>query len=357
MPLKLLLVSTPIGPLGSGLGGGVELTLHNIAKELLRRGHTLKIVAPEGSYLEGMPIVEIAGELQMSAQNQQRTDPILVPCNSVLANMWDYAGEVELDWDLIVNFGYDWLPLYLTPFFKRPIAHLISMGSLMDAMDLAIERVANKFPGTIGVHGKTQAATFPFAEKCRCLINGMDLSIYQFCDRPGSNLAWVGRIAPEKGLEDAVAAAKITGITLKIFGLKQNESYWQQICQQYPDAPIEYAGFLTTSELQRELGKSRALLVTPRWVEAYPNVALEALACGVPLIAYRRGGLTEIIREGKTGFLVEPDSIDGLVSAIQRIDELDRAACRAAAEAEYSMEAMGDRMEQWFADIQKSAIS
>ncbi|WP_339377992.1 glycosyltransferase family 4 protein [Calothrix sp. NIES-2100] len=344
-------MSTPIGALGSGLGGGVELTLSNIAQEMLRRGNKLEIVAPFGSVSSSLPIREIPGELQIPAQNQNRTEPIFIPKNSVLANMWDYARQVQANYDLIVNFAYDWLPLYLTPFFNTPIAHLISMGSLTDTMDHIIEQVANHFPGTIGVHGKTQAATFTFADKCRCLVNGMDLSLYQFCSQPGSHLAWVGRIAPEKGIEDAVAAAKITGIPLKIFGLIQDVPYWEKICQDYPDAPIEYRGFLPTHELQQELGQCRALLVTPRWIEAYPNVALEALACGVPLISYRRGGLTEIVQEGKTGFLVEPDSVQGLVEAIHRLDETDRQACRQQAETTYSVSAMGDRMEQWFEDI------
>lgn len=151
---------------------------------------------------------------------------------------------------------------------------------------------------------------------------------HPFCSQPGSYLAWVGRIAPEKGLEDGVAAAKIAGMPMKIFGLKQDVPYWEQICQEYPDAPIEYRGFLPTHELQQELGQCKALLITPRWIEAYPNVALEALACGVPLISYRRGGLTEIVQEGKTGFLVEPDSVQGLVEAIKHLDEIDRQACR-----------------------------
>ncbi len=342
------MLSTPVGAIGSGVGGGVELTLSNIAQEMIRRGHTLKIVAPSGSIVKNVPVVEISGEVQTPAQTQTRDEPIILPQNSVLANMWDYAHQVQTDYDLIVNFAYDWLPLYLTPFFSCPIAHLISMGSLTDAMDGILEQVATKFPGTIGVHSLTQAQTFTFAEECRCLANGMDLSIYQFCAEMGDSLAWVGRIAPEKALEDAVAAAKITGITLKIFGFKQNEQYWQEILQKYPDAPIEYVGFLPTEQLQQELGKCRALLVTPRWVEAFGNVAIEALACGVPVIAYRRGGLTEIVKDGETGFLVEPDSVDGLVNAIAQLDKIDRRACRQQAEVEYSQEAMGDRTEQWF---------
>jgi len=352
--LKLLFLSTPIGPLGSGIGGGVELTLKNIAQEMLKRGHHVTVVAPRGSVLEGIPVVEIAGELQIPAQTQSRTDAITIAKDSVLANMWDYARQAQADYDVMVNFSYDWLPFYLTPFFSCAIAHLVSMGSLSDVMDEVIEKVAIQFPGTIGVHSRTQAETFSFADRCRSLGNGMDLSLYQFCAQPGSWLASVGRIAPEKGIEDAVAAAQMTGMPLKVLGLMQHPQYWQQICQDYPEAPIEYLGFLPTTELQQVLRQCRALLVTPRWVEAFGNVVIEALACGVPVIAYRRGGPAEIVEDGKTGFIVEPDSVDGLVAAIARLDEIDRRACRHQAEANYSLQALGDRMEQWFWDILRS---
>ena len=178
--LNLLFISSPVGSLGSGMGGGVELTVKNIAQEMLKRGHSLKIVAPEGSILGTLPIIAIAGEFQTSAQTQPRNDLIMMPHNSVLANMWDYAREVQADYDLIVNFAYDWLPFYLSSFFTCPIAHLISMGSLTDAMDQIIAQVASKFPKNIAFHSRIQAATFSFGNQHRCLGNGFDLSLYNF---------------------------------------------------------------------------------------------------------------------------------------------------------------------------------
>lgn len=350
-PLKILLLSTSVGALGSGLGGGVELTLQNIARSLVDRHHSIVVVAPEGSTLESIPLVTIAGNLQITAQSQDRNALVTLPQNSVLGNMWDYARTVQQDYDLILNFAYDWLPFYLTPFFNCPIAHLVSMGSLTDAMDHVIERVANQFPGTIAVHSLAQAETFPFKECCFNLKNGFDLSTYQFCETPKNQLAWVGRIAPEKGLEDAVAAVQQAGISLRIWGVIQDEAYWQKIQNDYPNAPIQYGGFLSTSDLQKALGESKALLMTPHWIEAFGNVAIEALACGVPVIAYRRGGPAEIVQNGKTGWLVTPDSVEGLVSAIARIDEIDRATCRREAQIEYSLAAMGDRLETWFERI------
>ncbi|MBW4442124.1 MAG: glycosyltransferase family 4 protein [Plectolyngbya sp. WJT66-NPBG17] len=345
--LKLLLISTPVGAIGSGLGGGVELTLTNIARSLIALNHSVTVVAPEGSVLDGIPLVSIAGNLQVTAQSQGRETLITLPANSVLGNFWNYARQVQHDYDVLINFAYDWLPFYLTPFFERPIAHLVSMGSLTDAMDQAISQVAEQFPTTIAVHSLAQAETFSFRDRCFNLKNGFDLSQYQFNPTSKNHLAWVGRIAPEKGLEDAVAAVQKVRIPLKIWGVIQDESYWNHIQTNYPNAPIEYCGFLSTQDLQQALGEARALLMTPHWIEAFGNVAIEALACGVPVIAYRRGGPAEIVQDGKTGWLVEPDHVDGLVEAISKLDQIDRTNCRLDAEREYSLEAMGDRLEIW----------
>lgn len=355
--LRLLFLSTPVAPLGTGLGGGVELTLYNLAMEMTRRGHRVQIVAPQGSHLPelgdaaSMAIAQIPGKLQTSAQTQHYTDPITLPPESVLGNMWDYARQVQHDFDVLVNFAYDWLPLYLTPFFQRPVAHLISMGSLSAAMDAAIQQIARTFPGTLAAHSHVQADTFPDAGGFRVLGNGLDLSRYEFCAEPENRLGWVGRLAPEKGLEDAIALAAQTQIPLSVWGAMPDPVYWEQIQQRYPNAPVEYRGFLSTDELQQDLGRCRALVMTPKWVEAFGNVAVEALACGVPVIAYRRGGPSEIVTDGETGWLVEPDQVAELVRAVGKLGQIDRAACRRRAEAHYSMQAMGDRTEQWFRDL------
>jgi len=349
--LNLLFLSTPVGPLGSGLGGGVELTLKNIARSLADRGHSITVVAPAGSVLDGLTVIEIPGELQITAQSEGRDAWVVMPGNPVLAGMWEYTRQVQQQYDLILNFAYDWLPFYLTPFLTCPVAHLVSMGSLTDAMDQAIGQVVQQFPHAIAVHSRAQAETFSFAAQCRVVSNGFDFSQYTFCPIPDNVLGWMGRLAPEKGLEDAVVVAEKTGIPLKIWGVMQDVAYWQNICDQYPNAPVSYEGFLPTDELHHELGKCRALLMTPRWVEAFGNVAIEALACGVPVIAYARGGPSEIIQSGKTGWLVEPDSVAEMAKAVSQVDQIDRFVCRQFVEAEYSLSAMGDRLEQWFLDI------
>ncbi|AMW26731.1 glycosyltransferase family 4 protein [Limnospira platensis] len=348
---KLLFISTPVGPLGSGLGGGVELTLLNMAKALKSRGHDITVVAPSGSVLESLSIIEIPGELQPIAQNQDRDSLITIPENSVLGNMWEYGRQVQTNYHAIVNCAFDWLPFYLTPFFDTPIAHWVSMASLISALDQIVGQVMKQFPGTVGFHSHTQAATFGSDLDYACLGSGLEMERYQFCEQPHQQLAWMGRISPEKGLEDAVAAAAQTGIPLEIFGKIQDDQYWQNILNTYPNAPLNYRGFLKTDELQQGLRQCRGLLMTHRWVEAFGNVAIEALACGVPVISYRRGGPAEIVRDGETGWLVEPDSVTGLVDAIAKLEQIDRRQCRALAEKEYSLVALGDRLETWLSDV------
>ncbi|MDJ1169010.1 glycosyltransferase family 4 protein [Roseofilum sp. BLCC_M154] len=349
--MKLLFISSPVSSLNSGRLGGVALNLKTIATEMSQRGHQIQIIAPTDSTIASLPIKEIPGELQPLIPEPTYNDPVIIPNNSVLANMWDYAHQVQADYDLIIDFGYEWLPFYLSPFFKCPVLHYVCIGSWTGVMDRAIERVAHLCPGTLGAHTKAQAATYSVAESFRILGGAIDLTQYQFCPEPGNSLAWAGRISAEKGLEDAVAAAQKIGIHLQVFGYLQDPEYWQQICQDYPQASLEYMGFLPTQDFQSKLGKCRALLMTHKWVEAFGRVALEALACGVPVISYRRGGPSEIVVDGQTGWLVEPDNLDELVRAIKNINKIDRHQCRQRAETEYSLPGFGDRLEQWFQDV------
>lgn len=353
--MRLLFVFSPVYPFledpSVGLGG-VELNLCNIAKEMICRKHQLQIVSPAGSTDRSFPIKEVEGELQPSfTPKTEHVNPAIIPHNSVLANMWDYARQVQDDYDLIINFSHEWLPFYLSPFFSCPILHYVCVGASILAIDRQIEQIAHLCPGTLGTHTRAQASTYSVPDSFRILGGAVDINQYEFCPEPKNSFAWAGRISPEKGLEDVFAVASATGINLKIFGRMQEREYWEQVCQDYPNAPIEYMGFLPTQKFQSELGKCRALLMTHKWVEAFGRVAIEALACGVPVISYRRGGPAEIVVDGENGWLVEPDHLDELIGAMKRIDQIDRHLCRQRAEVEYSLPALGDRLEQWFQDV------
>jgi UDP-glucose:tetrahydrobiopterin glucosyltransferase len=348
---RILIISTPVGPLGSGTGGGVELTLHSLVLGLTGRGHRVEVLAPERSLHVGAVVHQIPGALQPSAHTADRDSMVEVPADGVLAAMCEWARAHQGEFDVILNLAYDWLPFYLTPFFTTtPLTHLVSMATLTDAMDDVITRAAALRPRNVAMHSQAQAATFPtLAGQVPIIGSGIAVERYDMhiaADEP-RHLGFIGRISPEKGLDDVVAAAAAAGLPLKVWGLMQDQAVWDAAIAAHPDAEVRYEGFLPTDELQAAIGGCAAIVMAPKWVEAFGNVAIEAMATGVPVISYRRGGPAEIIDDGKTGFLVQPDDVGGLVAAIGRIDELDRVECRQRVEEQYSIQAFAMRVEQW----------
>ncbi len=348
---RILIISTPVGPLGSGEGGGVELTLHSLVLGLTGRGHQVEVLAPAQSLHVGAVVHQIPGALQPSAHTADRDTLVSIPADGVLAAMCEWARVHQDEFDVILNLAYDWLPFYLTPFFvTTPLAHLVSMATLSDVMDDAITRAAELRPRNVAMHSQAQADTFPTLSQLVPVIgSGVAVERYDMhivADEP-RYIGFIGRISPEKGLDDVVAVAEATGLPLKVWGLMQDPSVWDAAITAHPRANVSYEGFLPTDELQAAIGGCAAIVMAPKWVEAFGNVAIEAMATGVPVISYRRGGPAEIIADGKTGFLVEPDDVDGLIAAVSNIDELDRVECRQRVEEEFSIPALAARVEQW----------
>jgi len=177
--------------------------------------------------------------------------------------------------------------------------------------------------------------------------NGFNLDNYIFQDSVKGPLAWVGRVAPEKGLEDAVYVANQLGEKLKVWGFIEDETYALKIEKSFPQGAIDWMGFLSTNELQEELGKCRALLNTPKWNEAFGNVVVEALACGVPVIAYKRGGPSEIIKHGQTGYLADPDDKKNMLSYVEIIEKIKRHKCREWVEKNASADIFANKVVNW----------
>ena len=351
--MRVLVVSTPVGRLGSGRGGGVEHTAGMIIAGLLARGHAVTVLAAEGSELSpacaGARLWEERGADQPSWQHCPREAPISIPADALLPRLWSRALAQQAAFDRILNLAYDWLPFWLTPHLATPLCHLVSMGSVAEVMDAAIEAVSAWNPDRLAFHTAAQAADFRLAAPPHLVGNGFDLDRYHppAPEQVEPVLGWAGRIAPEKGLEDAARVAARLGLPLRVWGLRENEDYAAAVEKAVPAGTIRWCGFQPTERLQAELGHCRVFLNTPRWNEAFGNVVVEAMACGVPVATYARGGPGELVREGVNGALATPDDLEALAAAVQRAGQLDRAGCRAWAETHHSPEAFTARIEAW----------
>ncbi len=349
--MRIVLISTPIGFLGSGKGGGVELTLNSLVSGLLSLGHSVEVVAPKNSKLdksnENAKLHLVDGEDQISWQHQNYNSPVSIPDNSLLAAMLEKGLDISKGADVLLNMSYDWLPIWMTLNSEIPIAHIISMGSESSVIRNLISKVYTKHPYNFAFHSKIQADDYPFIKKPTIIGNGFNLDNYTFQDSVKGPLAWVGRVAPEKGLEDAVYVADELGEKLNVWGVIEDESYASKIEKSFPRGTIDWMGFLTTDELQKELGKCRVLLNTPKWNEAYGNVVVEALACGVPVIAYKRGGPSEIIQHGQTGYLANPDDKLTMLSYVETVEKIKRKDCREWVEKNASTNIFANKVLNW----------
>ncbi len=349
--MRIVLISTPIGFIGSGKGGGVELTLNSLVSGLLSLGHSVEVIAPKNSKLNAInkkaKLHFVEGEDQISWQHQNYNSPVSIPDNSLLAGMLEKGLEISKKADVLLNMAYDWLPIWMTLNVEMPIAHLISMGSESAVISNLISKVYYKRPLNFAFHSKIQANDYPFIKNPTIIGNGFKLDNYTFQDSLKGPLAWVGRVAPEKGLEDAVYVANQLGEKLKVWGFTEDETYASKIEQSFPRGTIDWMGFVSTNELQKELGKCRVLLNTPKWNEAYGNVVVEALACGVPVIAYKRGGPSEIINHGQTGYLADPDNKESLLAYVEIIEKIQRKNCREWVEKNASTDVFANKVVNW----------
>ncbi|MFM7653664.1 MAG: glycosyltransferase, partial [Vulcanococcus sp.] len=199
----------------------------------------------------------------------------------------------------------------------------------------------------LAFHSRAQAADFPLPQAPVVVGNGFDLAAYTFCATPEPLLGWAGRVAPEKGLEDAAAAAARLKLPLAVWGLVEDPAYAAAVEASVPAGTLQWRGFLATDALQQQLGRCQVLLNTPKWNEAYGNVVVEAMACGVPVVAYRRGGPGELVEPGLNGLLVEPDDVVALAAAVPQAAAIDRRACRRWVDIHASREALAERIEAW----------
>lgn len=306
-------------------------------------------MAPQGAEIADVVVHEVTGRFQPTAASTERPDAFQVPPASLLAAMLERAHALQDGFDAIINPNQDWLAYYLTPFFRTPLLHVANLSHSNLATDDALGRLARERPGQVAVLSRTQGEALglddPPMTPC-----GLDLARYRFVDEPGQDLAWAGRISPEKGLDDAAEIAARSGRTLAVAGSIEDEDHWASVVRRHGDH-IRYLGFVDTRALQDLLGRARAFLQTQRWAEALGIVTLEALACGTPVIAYARGANAELVRHGRTGLLVPPGDIAAAVDAVTEVESLSRRACRDYVAEHFSLAALAAAYRDWFRRI------
>jgi glycosyltransferase involved in cell wall biosynthesis len=185
--------------------------------------------------------------------------------------------------------------------------------------------------------------------------NAVDVEQYPFADQKDDVVLWMGRFSPDKGPEIAIDAARAAGLPIVLAGKlsepAEQEFFDAEIAPRLGDG-VRYVGEVGGRDKRELCARARALLFPIQWEEPFGIVMLEALACGTPVVATRRGSVPEVVEDGVNGIVVDSDAqVDELAQALHSAVEIDPARCRASVRLRFTPQLMADGYEAVYRSV------
>jgi glycosyltransferase involved in cell wall biosynthesis len=319
------------------LYGGTERVVSYLTEELVRLGHEVTLFASGDS--------QTRAKLVAACPHALWRDP---SCREALPHhvrLMELVFEDVSRFDLI-HFHCDYLHF---PLLRRcPCPSVTTLHGRLHGPDLG--PLLAEYPEVPLVSiSDDQRRPIPGANWQATVYHGLPRNPQVFRERPGDYLAFLGRISPEKRLDRAVEIARRTEMKLKVAAkiYPEERDYYQQTIEpllRESRSFVEFVGEVGGQTKDELLGNAHALLFPINWPEPFGLVMIESLACGTPVIAWRCGSVPEVITDGVTGFVV--DSIDAAVSAVSRVQWLNRGDCRRTFEERFDAARMtGDYLQ------------
>ena len=321
--------------------GGTERVVSYLTEELVRQGHQVTLFASGDSVTQAHLVAACPRALRLDEQCVEQ----LAHCMVLLEHVFRQAPTFDL-----LHFHIDYLHFPLS--VRQRVPHVTTLHGRLDIPDLM--PVYQTFPSMPVVSiSDAQRIPLPGLQWQGTVYHGLPEALYTFQDTPGSYLAFLGRISPEKGIEQAIAIARQAGMPLKIVAKidQVDRKYFQSVVQPLLDDPlVEYLGEMGERDKNAFLGQAYALLFPIDWPEPFGLVMIEALACGTPVIAYGRGSVPEVLEDGVTGWIVA--GRDDAIQAIAQVSTLSRRRCRQTFEERFS----ATRMTQDYVQIYQQLL-
>jgi len=286
-----------------------------LTEGLVARGVDVTLFATADSLTSG----RLASVVDRPWSEDPSVEPKVAECLHI-AHAFERAGE----FDLIHN-GFDFLPLTYSGLVETPV--LTTIHGFSSERILAVYQ---RYDATNAYVAISDADRHPSLDYLTTIHHGIDTDAFALHPSPEDYLLFFGRIHPHKGTAEAIEIAARAGRRLVIAGIVQDQEYFDaRVAPRLDGERVVFAGPVSADDRSRLLGGAHALLHPISFDEPFGYSVVEALACGTPVIAFRRGSMGELIEDGRTGFLV--DDLAGAVAAVERVGGLDRAGIRSEA--------------------------
>jgi glycosyltransferase involved in cell wall biosynthesis len=303
--------------------GPWEQVASNIAEGLIKLGVDVSLFATGDSITAG----QLYSVCEKGYEEDRSQDAKVVESLHI-SNLMERAGE----FDLIHN-NFDFLPLTYSGLIKTPVITTIHGFSSPRIIPVYKKYNANGYYVSI-----SNADRSPELDYIGTVYNGLATENFEFNNKPGDYLLYFGRIHHDKGAAEAIEIAKKSNRKLLMAGLIQDEGYFKEKIEPQLNDNIQYLGNAEPAKRNELLGNAYALLHPINFAEPFGMSVAEAMLCGTPVIAFNKGSMPELIKDGETGFLV--NNIAEAVNAVEQIKTINRKDCRDWSLSQFSCEKM-----------------
>lgn len=333
--MRIAEVSTLSAPVCDRRGASIEALVWLLSDHLQRRGHEVTVFATADSKPPCELVATLPGSYgEAGAPDDWRLCEWINLCRAV---------EISGEFDVVHTHAYLWA-MPLEPFCACPMVHTMHVFPYQASAALWRSRPE----AIVTAISANQWSGFPDLRPAAVIPHGVDPARHTFAAEPGEYLCFLGRFTPDKGVPEAIAAARTLEMPLRIAG-PQNDYFRECIEPQVDGERVRYVGYVNPARRAELLRGARALLYPVRAPEPFGLVLAEAMLSGTPVAALGHGAVPEIVEEGLTGAW-EPPGGD-IAVAVGRCLALDRVRVRARALARFSPEAMAAAYEEVFARV------
>jgi glycosyltransferase involved in cell wall biosynthesis len=320
---------------------GTERIVAALVNGLHERGHRVTLFAPGDSQVECELVPTVAHSLWAKGYR----DDLSSYMNVTIAKAWSRVSEFDVIHSHVETMGLPfarWSPKPVVTTFHGRLDVAGHPALLDEFRDVPLVAIS-----------ESQRRWSPRANWVATIPHGLDLTGAPFKSTVGSYLAFVGRIAPEKGVVDAITLARTTGLRLrmaaKVYDQSERALFAEVVSPAIDEGVVDFLGEVGPGQRDELYAGALATLMLGAWPEPFGLVAIESMATGTPVIARRAGALAEIVEHGRSGFLV--DDLQEAALAVERSSAIDRRQVRQRALVRFSVERMLDDYERVYMSL------
>jgi glycosyltransferase involved in cell wall biosynthesis len=304
------------------------------------------VYAATGSEIPGVEVIDTGVDPRLLADTLYRAGPATgepeaaASAAAEAAFTTAYTAIQMIRYDVIHNHAFDAPAVRLATTLQAPVVHTLHLPP-DQAVAAAVRHVARgSRPPAVAVVSAFQADAWRRIVPVDAILPPYPpTSVIPWSGEAGQGALFAGRLSPEKGAAEAIDIARAAGMPINVYGDVYDAEYSREQIdprRAWPDVTV-HQGIPRTS-LWEAMTRAAVVLYPARWDEPFGLAAAEAQACGTPVVAFRRGGLGEVIVNGVTGFLVPPDDIQAAAEAVSKVAGISRPACREHAVGQLDLE-------------------